>query len=105
MISLPCCTAALTLSIAPMGPLLLHTMYQHIHQNHLAFIESIENKIRLSSLPDFKHNVPEYLWFLGDNLKHITSTGSNEDEHNDLIPHILLQLNTLPTFLCSSRQY
>jgi hypothetical protein len=38
--------------------------------------------------------------FLQDNIKLITSTGDSDDTHNDLIPHILLQLQTttIPLF-------
>jgi hypothetical protein len=82
------------------GPTLLFTMCFHIHRNHLAFIESIKNKIRLSTLQEFKNDVPSFLRFLQDNLRLITSTGASDTAHNDLIPHILLQLRTttIPLF-------
>jgi hypothetical protein len=82
------------------GPLLLLTMCLHIHRNHLAFVESVKNKIRLSSLTEFKDDIETYLRFLQDNLCLITSTGTADTDHNDLIPHILLQLRTtkIPIF-------
>lgn len=75
-------------------------MCTHIHRNHVAFVESIKNKIRMSSLSEFKDDVPTFLRFLQDNLRLITSTGAEETSNNDLIPHILLQLrNTkIPLF-------
>jgi len=82
------------------GPLILFVMCQHIHRNHLAFVETTKNKIRLSTLSEHKNDVRTYLRFLHDNLKVISSTGSDDNEHKDLIPHILLQLRTttIPLF-------
>jgi hypothetical protein len=82
------------------GPTLLFTMCNHIHRNHLAFVESIKNKIRLATLSEYKNDVPTFLRYLQDNLRLITSTGANDSSHNDLIPHILLQLRstTIPLF-------
>jgi hypothetical protein len=82
------------------GPTLLFTMCTHIHWNHLAFVESIKNKIRLATLSDYKNDVPKFLRFLQDNLRLIISTGVADRTHNDLIPHILLQLRstTIPFF-------
>lgn len=82
------------------GPILLHTMCQHINCNHLAFIESVKNKIRSSTLVDHNNDVPSYLRFLRDNLKLISSTGASESDHNVLLPHLLLQLGTttIPVF-------
>jgi hypothetical protein len=45
------------------GPLLLFTMCNHIHRNHLAFIKSIKNKIRLATLGEFKNNVKSFSIF------------------------------------------
>jgi hypothetical protein len=59
------------------GLLLLFTMCNHIHQNHLAFVESIKNKIRMATLGEFKNNVQEFHRFLQDNLRLITSTGDD----------------------------
>lgn len=89
------------------GPLLLFTMCNHIHRNHLAFIESIKNKIRLTTLTEFKQDVPSFLRFLQDNLRLITSTGASDTAHNDLIPHILSQLRstTIPIFQQSVLQW
>ncbi len=82
------------------GPLLLHTMCTHIHRNHIAFVESVKGKIRLATLAEYKDDVPEFLRFLQDNLRLITSAGHDDEAHNNLIPHILLQLrNTkIPIF-------
>ena len=82
------------------GPLLFITMCNHIHRNHLAFVESIKHKIRISTLTDHKNNVPDYLQFLQDNLRISTSTGDTDIMHNDLIPHIFMQLclTTIPLF-------
>jgi hypothetical protein len=82
------------------GPLLFITMCQHIHRNHLAFVESIKNKIRLSTLAEHKNDVPAYLQFLQRNLRVITSTGDADTLHNDLLPHIFMQLRstTIPIF-------
>jgi hypothetical protein len=82
------------------GPLLFITMCQHIHRNHLAFVESIKNKIRLSTLAEHKNDVPTYLQFLQRNLWVIKSTGDVDTLHNDLLPHIFMQLRstTIPIF-------
>jgi hypothetical protein len=82
------------------GPLLFIMMCQHIHRNHLAFVESTKNKIRLSSLAEHKNDVPGYLHFLQKNLRVITSTGDADTLHNDLLPHIFMQLRlaTIPVF-------
>ncbi len=82
------------------GPLILFTLCQHIHRNHLAFVESIKTKIRATTLLEYNNDVPKYIRFLTDRLKLISSTGSGDSDHNDLIPHILLQLRgiTIPMF-------
>jgi len=82
------------------GPLLFITMYNHIHQNHLAFVESIKNKIRLRILSEHNNDVASYLRFPQDNLRIITSTGDAPTTHNDLLPHIFMQLRntTIPLF-------
>jgi hypothetical protein len=82
------------------GPLLLITMCNHIHRNHLAFVESIKNKIRMATLTEFNNDVQVFLRFLQDNLRLITSAGANKADHTDLVPHILLQLRTttIPIF-------
>ncbi len=43
------------------GPSVLFTMCTHVHRSHLAFVESIKNKIRLSTLQEYKNDVPTYL--------------------------------------------
>jgi hypothetical protein len=78
-------------------------MCGHIHRNHLAFVESVKNRIRLATLSDHKNDVASYLRylrFLQNNLRIITSTGSDAKAHNDLIPHIFMQLRftTIPIF-------
>jgi hypothetical protein len=82
------------------GPVLLFMMCTHLHHNHLAFVESIKNKIRLATLSEHKNDVPAFLRFLQDNLHLIKATGAAENSHNDLIPQILLQLQTttIPLF-------
>jgi hypothetical protein len=82
------------------GPLLFLTICNHVHCNHLAFIESIKHKIRLSTLNEHKNDVPAYLRFLQDNLCIISSTGGANMVHSDLIPHIFMQLRntTIPLF-------
>jgi hypothetical protein len=82
------------------GPLLLFTMCQNIHRNHLAFVESVKHKIRSSTLSDYSNDIQAYLRFLQNNLKLISSTGADASAHNDLIPHILKQLRstTIPLF-------
>jgi hypothetical protein len=82
------------------GPLLFIIMCCHIHRNHLAFVESIKNRIWLATLSDHKNDVAGYLHFLHNNLRIITSTGSDAKAHNDLLPHIFMQLRftTIPIF-------
>ena len=82
------------------GALLLHTMCQHIHRNHLAFVKSIKSKIRSSQLTDFNNDVPKFLRYLHSNLWPISSTDLKDKEQSDLIPHILHQLRgtTMPIF-------
>jgi hypothetical protein len=43
------------------GQLMFVTLCNHIHRNHLAFVESVKTKIRMSSLAEFKNDVPDYL--------------------------------------------
>jgi len=50
------------------GPLLFLTMCNHVHRNHLAFVESIKNKICLSTLSEHNNDIASYLHFLQDNL-------------------------------------
>lgn len=89
------------------GPFLLFVICQHIHRNHLAFVESIKCKIRSSTLVNHNNDVPKYLRFLHENLKLISSTGASDKEHNDLIPHVLLHLRTtrIPVFQQSVLQW
>lgn len=49
------------------GPLLLVTMCNHVHRNHLAFVESVKHKLRTTNLQDHNNDVPKYLQFLQDN--------------------------------------
>jgi len=72
--------------------MLLHTMCTHIHRSHVAFVESIKNTIRLSTLQDHKDDVEQYLRHLQTNLRLISSTGESDKTNNNIIPHILLQL-------------
>jgi hypothetical protein len=46
------------------GPLLLFMMCNHIHWKHLVFVESNKNKIRLSTITEFRDEVQTYLHFL-----------------------------------------
>eukprot|EP00590_Aulacoseira_subarctica_P005156 CAMPEP_0172437828 /NCGR_PEP_ID=MMETSP1064-20121228/72466_1 /TAXON_ID=202472 /ORGANISM="Aulacoseira subarctica , Strain CCAP 1002/5" /LENGTH=256 /DNA_ID=CAMNT_0013186333 /DNA_START=673 /DNA_END=1443 /DNA_ORIENTATION=- len=80
------------------GPLLLHTMCQHIHRTHLAFTESIKNQIRTTGLEFFKMDVVKHLEFVRSNLRLITSTGDNSNEHKDLNLRLLneLRVSTIP---------
>jgi hypothetical protein len=82
------------------GPLLFIMMCTHIHHNHVAFVESVKNKIRLSTLAEYKNDVPAYLHFLKKNLCVITSMGDADNLHNDLLAHIFMQLRltTIPIF-------
>ena len=82
------------------GPLLLFTMCQNVHRNHLAFVENIKDKIRHATLAEYNNDVPSFVRFLLDNLKLITSTGATTNQHNDLVPHLLNQFRstTIPVF-------
>jgi hypothetical protein len=75
-------------------------MCNHIHRNRVALVESIKNKIHMSTLIGSKDDVPTFLCFLQGNLWFITSTRADDVSNTDLIPHILLQLwNTkIPLF-------
>jgi len=74
------------------GPLFFITMCSHTHRNRLAFVESVKHKIHVSTLNEHKNDVAAYLQFLQDNLHIMTSTGDEDSLHNDLIPHIFMQL-------------
>ncbi len=54
----------------------------------------------LASLAEHKNDIAVYLRFLTNNLRIITSTGDSDKAHNDLIPHIFMQLRltTIPLF-------
>jgi hypothetical protein len=67
-------------------------MCTHIHRNHTAFVESIKNNICLTTLQEHKDNVSLFLRSIQDNLRLISSTGDEDSSHNDLLPHIFLQL-------------
>jgi hypothetical protein len=92
-------------------PLLFLTMCNHIRQNHLAFVISIQYKINFSTLAEHNNNSPTYLQFLQDNIRIITSTGDADAAHSDLLPHMFMQLcnNAIPLFqqkvLTWQRQY
>lgn len=76
-------------------PLLFLTMCNYVH-NHLAFLESIKSKIHTSTLADHKNDIPVYIQFLQADLWVISLTGDTDTLHNDLLPHIFLQLrNTM----------
>jgi hypothetical protein len=82
------------------GPLLLHTMCHHIHRNHIAFVESIKDKIRTTNLAKYKDDMAALLCFLQNYLRLISSTGATDTSNNDLVPHILTQLwcSKIPLF-------
>jgi hypothetical protein len=63
-------------------------------------MESIKNNICLSTLQEHKDDVSLFLWAIQDNLRLIKSTGDDYSSHNDLIPHIFLQLRAtkIPIF-------
>lgn len=70
------------------GSFLLFTMCAH---KHMAFIGSIKKSV--CQLSEFKKdNMQTFLNFLQNNLHLITSTGTTDTMHNDLIPHIILQV-------------
>lgn len=77
--------------------LLLHTMCTCIHRNHIAFVESIKNSIHLSALQESKDDVTLYLCSLQNNLRLISSASESDESNNDLIPHILMQLQCTKT--------
>ena len=83
------------------GLLLYMIMCNHVHRNHLAFVKSIKNKICTKALANHGYDISTYIQFLQDNLRVIISTGDTDIVHNDLLPHIFLQLwNTMiPIFL------
>jgi hypothetical protein len=43
------------------GQLIFVTLCNHIHRNHLEFVKSVKMKIRMSSLAEFRNDVPAYL--------------------------------------------
>jgi len=51
-------------------------------------------------LQEFQNDLPAYLQFLSNTVKLISLTGYQDQEHNDLLPHLLLQLRstTIPMF-------
>jgi hypothetical protein len=61
----------------------------------------------MATLAEFKNGVQDFLRFLQDNLRLITSTGADTTNHTDLVPHILLQLRTtsIPVFQQSVLQW
>ena len=75
------------------------------------FVEAVKNKIRTSTLAEHKNDIPGYQRFLTNNLRVITSMGVADNVHNDLIPHIFLQLRTTtipifqPTIIKWQRNY
>jgi hypothetical protein len=80
--------------LTPNTALLLFTMCHHIHYNHFAFVESVKDEIRQSTLAEHKDDMSTYLnRFLQNNLRLISSTGLAENDHFDLIPHIMCQLH------------
>jgi hypothetical protein len=93
------------------GPLLLQTMCTHINMNHTAFVESIKNTIHLTTFQEHKDNVLSFFRSLQDTLWLISSTGEKDTANNDLISHILLQLQCtkIPLFqqavLCYHHEY
>jgi len=79
------------------GPLLLHNMCHHIHRNHIAFMESMKDKIRTTTITKHQDDMAALLCFLQNNLYLISSTGATDTSNNDLLPHILNQLGRSKT--------
>jgi len=66
------------------GPYILWTIYNHIHCNNIAFIETIKQCIRDTALAQFDNNVLKHIMTIRDNLCLIT-TSSQKDTHKDLL--------------------
>jgi hypothetical protein len=50
------------------GQLIFVMLCNHIHRNHLAFVEVVKNKIQTSCLEEPKNDISIYLRFLTNNL-------------------------------------
>ena len=81
------------------GPLLFITLCQHIYRKHLTFLESIKHIICIITLAGHANNITDCLKFLQDNMRIITATGDEDMAHNDLLPHILMQLRNTTILL------
>jgi hypothetical protein len=76
------------------GPLFLWTICNFIHRNNIAFVESVKQKIRLSTLLQVGNNVCKYIFHIKDNLCLITVNDSSPTNHNDLLIHVFTQLTS-----------
>jgi hypothetical protein len=70
-------------------------MICNIHQNNIAFLETIKTKIRDCNISQFGDDVCKYIIHIEDNLHLITATDASR-EHIDLLTHILIQLSASP---------
>jgi hypothetical protein len=75
------------------GPLILWTICNNIHRNHIAFTETIKQKIRATTIQHFNNDIPKYIIQLKDNLRLITTSTEEDQTHNDLITYIFQQLS------------
>jgi hypothetical protein len=82
------------------GLLILWIICNNIHQNSIAFIESIKCRVRESTLSQFRDDVPKYILYIKDNLRLITTSDTGATPHNDLLVYLFaqLQLCKVPLF-------
>jgi hypothetical protein len=82
------------------GPLILWIICNNIHCNNIAFMESIKCRVRESTLSQFGNDVPKYILYIKDNLRLITTSGTDATPHNDLLVYLFaqLQLCKVPLF-------
>jgi hypothetical protein len=70
------------------GPLLLWVICNNIHRNNVAFVESVERKIREATLSYFGDDVSKYILHIKDNLRLITTSVADWTPHNDLLVYL-----------------
>jgi hypothetical protein len=73
------------------GTYILWTNSNNIHQNNIAFVEHVREKISTATLSQHDNDIEKYLIHIKNNLRMITPKSSTSEQHSGLITNILRQ--------------
>jgi hypothetical protein len=74
------------------GTYILWTICNNVHRNNVAFKETVREKITTATLSNFNNDITNYLIYIKDNLKMISSATNRNNDNNGLITYIFRQL-------------